>query len=138
MPATARSFTHRRARCRCGVRLWPSSWRGAVSRWRALSCAAIRRQRSTRGELRHPVPRDDLPPADPDAVVRAEMLDKSDQRLGAAGMTANAHVQPNRHHSGVLGAFLIEQVEAVAEIGEEILARPEHAASELYIIGRER
>src|SRR5438045_3369497 len=110
MPATARSFTHRTARCRCGVRLWPSSWRGAVSRWRALSCAAIRRRSdpgSARRKVRHPVPRDVLPPADPDAVVRAEMLDKADQRLGAAGMTANAHVQPNRHHLGVLGPLLV-------------------------------
>src|SRR5437763_13445982 len=107
MPATARSFMRPTPRCRCGVRFWPSSWRGAVSRWRALSCAAIRRQRSTRGELRHPVPRDVLPPADPDAFVRAEMLDKADQRLGAAGMTANAHVQPNRHHLGVLGPLLV-------------------------------
>jgi hypothetical protein len=35
------------------------------------------------------------------------MLDKADQRLGAAGMTADAHVQSYRHHLGVLGALFV-------------------------------
>src|SRR6478736_8495666 len=110
MPATARSSTHRTARCRCGVRSSPSTWRDAVSTWRALWSAAIR-PRSARGsarrKVRHPVSCDVLPPADPNAVMRAEVLDKADQRLGAAGMTADAHVQSDGHHLGVLGALLV-------------------------------
>jgi hypothetical protein len=39
--------------------------------------------------------------------MRPEMLDKADQRLGAAGMTANAHMESNRHHLGVLGALFV-------------------------------
>src|ERR1044071_825205 len=106
MRATAWSSMRQTARCRCGVRPWPNLWRVAVSRSQALSCAVTRR-RSLRRKMRHPVPGDVLPPADPNAVMRPEMLDKADQRLGAAGMTANAHMQSNRHHLGVVGALFV-------------------------------
>ena len=67
----------------------PSSWRDADS---TSASFVVRRhpaaaaRRSARRKVRHPVPRDVLAPADPDAVMRADVLDKADQRLGPAGM----------------------------------------------------
>ena len=87
---------------------------------------------------RDPVAGDVGAAADPDPVVAHDVLDKADQRRGAARMPGQAHVQPDRHHARPVGAFLVQQVEAVAQIGEEILARPETAAAEFHVVGRQR
>src|SRR5437764_833817 len=65
------------------------------------------------------MPRDVLAAADPDAVMRADVLDKADQCLGPAGVPRQAHVHPDRHHLRVFRAFLVEQVEAATPTGEE-------------------
>src|SRR5205814_1125102 len=77
---------------------------------------------SRRRETLDPVPRDVLAPADPDLAAAADVLDEPDQRLGPAGMAGEAHVQPDRHHARTLGALVIEQVEAVAQICESVAA----------------
>jgi len=85
-----------------------------------------------------PVPRDVLAAANPHMLVVAEVFDKADQGLGAAGMPAEPHMQSDRHHAWPVGAFLVQHVEAVTQIGEEILAWSEHAAAEFDVVGRQR
>src|SRR6266852_2332018 len=89
-------------------------------------------------ELRDPVPRDVDPAADPDTLVALDMLDEADQRLGAAGMASEPHMEADRHHPRPLRSLLVQQIEAVAQIGEEILARTERAAAELHVVGGQR
>src|ERR1700730_15957038 len=80
------------------------------------------------GKAGHPVAGDVLAAAYPHLVVAQDVLNKVDQRLGATGMTGQAHMQADRHHSRALGSLLVEEVEAVAQKREEVLAGAENAA----------
>ena len=49
------------------------------------------------------------------------VIHESRQGIGAAWPTAEAGMQTDRHHLGLALAFAIELVEALRQIGEEIL-----------------
>src|SRR5215469_3218062 len=53
-------------------------------------------------------------------------------------MAGQPHVQSDRHHARAVRALFMEKIEAVAQKGEEILARAEHAAAEFRIVGSQR
>src|ERR1700739_1627179 len=84
------------------------------------------------------MPGDVLAPAYPDLRVPADVLDEAEQRLRPAGMSGQPHVQPHRHHARALRTLLVEDIEAVAQKREEILAGAEYSAAEFRVVGRQR
>ena len=63
-------------------------------------------------------------PADPHALVPADVVEKSLERSDAAGPAAEPRVQPDRQHLGAVLAvripFAIQGVERVLEVVEEL------------------
>jgi len=70
---------------------------------------------------RHPMARDIDAAAKPDPIVAAHMIEKFDQADGARRAADEAVVQADRHELWVLGALLVQQIEAVAQILEKII-----------------
>jgi hypothetical protein len=68
-------------------------------------------------------------PADPDISITAHIVEKASECGGAAWSTDKAAMQPNRHHLGRGFAFQIERIEAILEIGIELITRVEALAS---------
>src|SRR6202043_561421 len=90
------------------------------------------------GKAGPPVAGDVLATAYPPLGVPADVLDEADQRLRPAGMPRQPHMQPHRHHARALRTLFVEDIEAVAQKGEEILAGTENAEAEFRIIGSQR
>ena len=88
--------------------------------------------------MRHPVARDVDAAGEPDIGVGLGVGDEVCQRLRAAGMAGQAHMQADRHHLGMGPAFLVELIEIRLEILLEIHRRAESAPVEFPVIGRER
>ena len=68
------------------------------------------------------MPGDVLAAANPDMGVGKNVLDKADQRRGPTRMAGQAHVQADRHHARPFDSLIVEEIEAVAQKCEEILA----------------
>src|SRR4029077_11951197 len=86
----------------------------------------------------NPVSRNVLAATNPNVTVAENVLDKTDQCLGPARMARQAHGQADRHDTWPVGPFFVEEVEAVAQKVEEILAGPEDATAKLRIVGGQR
>src|SRR5579885_1718766 len=83
---------------------------------------------------RDPMPRDVLAPADPDAGMPADVVEKTLEAGRSCGMADLPEVQPDRHHLGLRRALAIEDVEGIAAEGEEIVGGREDAAAELGVV----
>src|SRR5688500_18444291 len=87
------------------------------------------------GMVLEPVARDVDAPRNPDLLV-LHVADESLERGQAAGAAREAAVQADRHHAMLLG---VQHVEAVLQIGEEIVARVEALrGGEAHVVGVER
>ena len=85
-----------------------------------------------------PVARDVDAPAHPHPVVVADVVDEAGEGCGPARPAGQPAVQPHRHHPGRLRPFLVEDVEAVPEVGEELVARVEPLRGrEPHVVGIE-
>jgi hypothetical protein len=71
--------------------------------------------------VRQPVPGDVLSAADPHIVVLQHIIKKPFETEGATGMADQTHVQPNRHHFGLRGAFAVQHVETVPGVLKKIV-----------------
>src|SRR5580692_2438200 len=111
---------------------------GFSSRHRFSFVTRLARSSGRSGKAGHPVAGDVLAAAYPHLGVPADVLDEADQRLRPAGMPRQPHMQPHRHHARALRTLFVEDIEAVAQKGEEILAGTENAAAEFRIVGRQR
>src|SRR5260370_7507154 len=83
---------------------------------------------------RDPMPRDLLAPADPDAGVPPDVVEKTLEPGGAGGMADLPKVQAHRHHLGRALAFAVEQVEGVAAEAEEVVGGREDSAAEFRVV----
>ena len=76
---------------------------------------------------------------DPDPVDACDVVEKTRERGGAAGPAGQPAVQADRHHLRRALAFGVEHVEAVAQIGEEVVAGGEALrVDEAHVVGVER
>src|SRR5437764_6669198 len=71
------------------------------------------------------MPRDVDAAREPDALMPGGVVDKAFERGGAARPPGEATMQPDRHHARPRLALAIENVEAVLQIGEELITRVE-------------
>src|SRR5574341_1153308 len=96
----------------------------AALSWASVSMASLPNERGVGVERVHllPVPRDVDAARDPDAVVALDVVEELLQRAHAPGAAEQAAVHADGHHLGCVFAFGVEHVEAVAQIGEEVLA----------------
>src|SRR5690242_2120505 len=86
-----------------------------------------------------PMARDIEPAADPDLVALDEVVEEFGQSVRAAGPAGDPAMKPDRHHPRRGLALVIELVEAVLEIGEEVIAGADAAGeSEFRVVGVER
>src|SRR5690606_27960173 len=76
----------------------------------------------------------------PDAIVALHVVDEALESRGATGTAYEAAVQANSHHARPAGlAFAIERVEAVLQVGEELVAVGEPGGDgEAHVVGLER
>src|SRR5215204_1823571 len=75
--------------------------------------------RSRRGKFLNPMVRDVDPSAEPYAVVREHVVDKSPEMPDAARAAHKPVVQRDLHHARPVGPLFIERVESVSQILEE-------------------
>ena len=75
--------------------------------------------------MRMPVARYIDPTAEPDTIVSLGIIEKPGQRGGTARAARKTAMQPDREHLGRALPLGIEQIEAIAQIGEELVARIE-------------
>jgi len=76
---------------------------------------------------------------DPDAIVLADIVEKTRQRGSAAGTADETAMQADRHHLRPIVALGVERVETVLEIGEELFAAIETLRrGEAHVVGVER
>src|SRR5579885_2847253 len=68
-----------------------------------------------------PMARDVDPPADPEPRVLQRIVEEAGQRRGAPGPADEPAVQAHRHHARRARALGIEHVEAVLQIGVELV-----------------
>ena len=59
---------------------------------------------------------------DPDPIEAADIVQKPHQPRGTAGPAGETAMQADRHHFRRALAFAVEKIEAVAQIGKEIVA----------------
>ena len=86
-----------------------------------------------------PVAGDRQPRREPYLVVGERIVEEPSQRRRAAGTPDEARVQADRHHLGRAEPLRVERVEAVFEIGEELVAGIEALRrGEAHVIGVER
>ena len=71
---------------------------------------------------RDPVPRDIDAACDPHFLVADRIVEKALERGGAPGPPGEPAMQPDRHHARPRFAFAVQHVEAVLQIGEELVA----------------
>ena len=76
---------------------------------------------------------------EPGVAAGVDVVEEAGEAGGAAGAAGEAAVQADRHHlRRAGGAFGPEGVEAVAQVGEEVLAGLERAGGEAHVVGLER
>jgi hypothetical protein len=76
--------------------------------------------------------------AKPDTLARAHMLEDLDQSDRAAGAPCQAIVQVDGHQPGMLGAFLVHELETIDQIGRELVGGAETARQiETIVVGFE-
>jgi hypothetical protein len=86
--------------------------------------------------MRGPVAGDVDPAREPDALMAGGVVDEAPERHDPAGPADQAAVEAHGHHPP---AFGIERVEAVAQIGLELVARVEALGrGEAHVVGVER
>jgi len=77
--------------------------------------------------------------AEPDRLVRLGVVDEPLERRHPAGPSDQPAVQAHRHHSRRLLPFRVEHVEAVLQVGVELVARVEALhRREAHVVGVER
>src|SRR5216684_8911006 len=95
----------------------------------------------TGGEIRKigvPMLRDLQPCRHPDSLMTHDVIKKPPERRRAARTADHAAMQAYRHHLRRRLAFGIEHVEAVLEIGEELIAAAEPLrVDEAHVVGIE-
>src|SRR5438046_13499 len=78
-----------------------------------------RRMRRERTMFLVPMPGNVATRCAPDPVEPPDMIQETLKASGAAGTTGKPAMQPDRHHLGRVGAFTIQIVEGVPQVGEE-------------------
>jgi hypothetical protein len=77
--------------------------------------------------------------AKPDAIMLARMVEKLDQAYRLSWPTNQAIVQRDAHDFRSLRAFFIEQIEAIGEVGSEVVSSAETVVLvKTIVIGLER
>ncbi len=87
---------------------------------------------------RDPVPRDVHAPAHPDPVVPFDVIEKTEQSRKPAGPPQKPAMHADGEHLRVLRALGVQDIESVAQIGEELLAGIEALrGGEPHVVGVE-
>src|SRR5689334_2405687 len=76
----------------------------------------------------------------PDTLVLQDVIEETGKRLGAARPPGKAAMKADRHHLGrAAAALFIEAIEAILEVGEELVAAVEALrGGEAHVVGIER
>src|SRR5260370_30780320 len=99
----------------------------------------MQRGSAQRGMNREPVAGDVDAAAEPDLIVPRDMVEEALQSGKSSRAAGQAAMETDRHHLGPLGAFRIENVESVAQIGKELLAAVEALRRrKTHVVGVER
>src|SRR5271166_4681735 len=95
--------------------------------------------RCERFVLAVPMPRDIDPACNPDIVAFPDIIEKTNERAGAARSSHQTAMQPDRHHLGRPFSLGVQHVQCVLEIGEELTTVAEPLrVDESHVIGVER
>jgi hypothetical protein len=77
--------------------------------------------------------------AEPDAVMLARVIEEFDQAGGLCGPADETIVQGNAHHFRDIGALFVKQIEAVGQVGGEVVGGAEAVILvEAIVVGLER
>ena len=86
-----------------------------------------------------PMLRNVLAGAEPDAVALARMVEEFDQACGLRGPADETIVQGNAHDFRDIGALFVKQIEAVNQVGGEVVGGAEAVILvEAIVVGLER
>ena len=104
----------------------------------ATSCAPVRHSIVPREMFLPPMLGDVAPGAKPHSVAPACIFEKLDQPSRPGGTPDETIMKIDRHHLGVFGAFLVEQVETVHHVTRESVRGAEsRIAVEAVVVGLE-
>src|SRR5882672_959071 len=141
MPPARRSMASTRRHLRALRQNRPCCMRSSRKAFFATfrpSLSDVERVGSEMRKIGVPMLRDLQPRRHPYLLVTRDVIKEPHQRRRAAWTANHAAMQADRHHLGRRLAFGIEYVEAVLEIGEELIAAAEPLrVDEAHVIGIE-